>query len=555
VSTVDALLLARRDDDRPGLAAGGERRTWAEVVRASADRAAWLATVLDPARPPHVGVLLDNVAELPLLLGAAALSDAVVVGLNPTLRGEALAGCIARAHCQLVVTEDRHRPLLDGLALDGLVGGEDGVLDADAVPGLVAAAGCAGAPVPERPSATPDDLLMLIFTSGTSGAPKAVRCTHRKVAVPGVMLAERFGLGPDDVCYVSMPLFHSNAVMAGWAPALAAGATVALGRRFSASGFLPDVRRYGATYANYVGKPLSYVLATPERPDDADNPLRLAFGNEATGRDIDRFAERFGCVVVDGFGSTENGVVVSRTPDTPPGALGVPGPGVAIVDPATRRPCPPARRGPDGTLLNPDEAIGELVNTSGAGQFEGYYDDPEADAERLRDGWFWSGDLAYADEDGIVWFAGRSFGRMRVDGENVATAPIERILLRQPDVVLAAVYAVPAADVGDEVMAALVLRPGATFDPGAFGAFLAAQPDLGTKWVPRFVRVAEALPQTGTNKVLVRELARQGWSCDDPVWWRPGRAPDYERLGPDDAARLEDMRRDTMRAPGETTWT
>jgi len=114
---------------------------------------------------------------------------------------------------------------------------------------------------------------------------------------------------------------------------------------------------------------------------------------------------------------------------------------------------------------------------------------------------------------------------------------------------------VPAADVGDEVMAALVLRPGATFDPAAFGAFLAAQPDLGTKWVPRFVRVAEALPQTGTNKVLVRELARQRWSCDDPVWWRPGRAPDYERLGPDDAARLEDMRRDTMRAPGETTWT
>ena len=141
----------------------------------------------------------------------------------------------------------------------------------------------------------PDDLFMLIFTSGTSGDPKAVRVTHDKVAFPGQMLADRFGLGRDDTFYLSMPLFHSNAVMAGWAVALAAQGSIVLRRKFSASGFLPDVRRYGATYMNYVGKPLAYILATAEQPDDHDNPLRVAFGNEANDRDIDEFSRRFGC--------------------------------------------------------------------------------------------------------------------------------------------------------------------------------------------------------------------------------------------------------------------
>ena len=102
----------------------------------------------------------------------------------------------------------------------------------------------------------------------------------------GALIGGRFRLGPKDTCYLSMPLFHSNAVMAGWAPAVAAGASIALRRKFSASQFIPDARRFHATYANYVGKPMSYILATPARPDDADNPLRIVYGNEAAPRDI-----------------------------------------------------------------------------------------------------------------------------------------------------------------------------------------------------------------------------------------------------------------------------
>ena len=113
-----------------------------------------------------------------------------------------------------------------------------------------------------------------------------------------------------------MPLFHSNGVAAGWAVAIGSGATM-VPARFSTSRFLADIRRHHVTYMNYVGKPLALVLATPERPDDADNTLRVAFGNEATDRDIDEFARRFGCRVVDSFGSSEFAVIVTREDGTP----------------------------------------------------------------------------------------------------------------------------------------------------------------------------------------------------------------------------------------------
>ncbi|HEY9264937.1 MAG TPA: AMP-binding protein, partial [Mycobacterium sp.] len=304
---------------------------------------------------------------------------------------------------------------------------------------------------------------------------------------------------------LSMPLFHSNAIMAGWAPAAAAGASIALRTKFSASQFFPDVRRFAATYANYVGKPLSYILATPERRDDADNPLRVAYGNEGAPRDLKRFAQRFGVTVVDGFGSSEGGVAIARTPDTPDGALGPLVGGVTIIDVDTGAECGPG-------------VTGELVNTEGPGQFRGYYKDPDAEAERMRGGVYHSGDLAYRDEDGFAYFAGRLGDWMRVDGENLGTAPIERILMRYPGITEAAVYPIPDPAVGDQVMAALVLPGDAPFDPGSFTRFLSGQPDLGPKQWPAFVRVGSALPRTETFKVLKRQLSAEGTDCQDPVY-------------------------------------
>jgi fatty-acyl-CoA synthase len=490
--TVGELLEPLTETDDRGVYYDDSFISWRDHIQAAAELGDALWTRLDPAKPPHVGVLLGNTPFFSTVLVAAALTGLVPVGLNPTRRGAALSRDIDHADCQLVLADD--------------AAGVDvrGAIDVESAPWAEELAAHAKTPVTFRRSG-PDDLFMLIFTSGTSGDPKAVRCTQWKVAHPGVVLAQRFGLGPADTCYLSMPLFHSNAIMAGWAPALAAGASIALRRKFSASQFLPDVRRFDATYANYVGKPLSYVLATPPQPDDADNPLKIVYGNEGAPQDLDLFARRFDATVIDAFGSSEGGVAIVRTPDTPVGALGPLTDGVAILDVDTGQQCPPG-------------VVGELVNTSGCGQFRGYYNDPAAEAERMAGGVYHSGDLAYCDDAGYAYFAGRLGDWMRVDGENLGAAPIERVLLRHNDVVEAAVYPVPDPAVGDQVMATLVLTPEAEFDADEFRGFLAAQPDLGPKQWPSYVRISAALPRTETFKVLKRALSADGVDCTDPVW-------------------------------------
>jgi fatty-acyl-CoA synthase len=519
--TLQELLRRRAEETGPALLFGEREWSWREYVEMSSRRAAALRGLRDPERPFHIGLLMGNTPEMAMGLAAAGLGGFVVAGLNTTRRGEGIARDARHADCQIVLTDSEHLPLLDGLDLAGVR-----VVDVDGQGWreLVSAADPSDAPLRE---VTPDDLFMLIFTSGTGGEPKAVRVTHEKVTFPGAHLTRMFGLTSEDRFYLSMPLFHSNAVMAGWGPGVACGAAMALAK-FSASRFVDDVRRYGATYMNYVGKPLAYVLATPERTDDADNPLRVAFGNEASERDIAEFAQRFGCWVQDGFGSTENAVVISRVPGTPPGSLGRPLEGVKVLDPATGEECPPARFGEDGQVLNLEEAVGELVNTTGAGQFAGYYKDEKATTERMRGGMYWSGDLAFRDQEGWIYFAGRTSDWLRVDGENLAAAPIEQLLLRHPDVSRVAVYAVPDEQVGDQVMAALVLRKGSRMDPAAFTAFLEEQPDLGTKMWPRYVRVAAELPVTATHKIVKRELVRQGLdTAGDPLWEREPRGTSY----------------------------
>jgi fatty-acyl-CoA synthase len=526
--TIQRLLQKRLSDPTVAVKHRDLQWTWSQYLAESTARAAALIAATDPQRPMHIGALLGNTPEMLAQMAAAGLGGYVLCGLNTTRRGEGLAADVRRADCQFVVTDAEHRPLLDGLDLEGTR-----ILDAS-TPQWAEFIRAAGELVPHR-KVTAMDAFMMIFTSGTSGNPKAVQVSHLMATMAGLSLVERFGLTEKDTCYVSMPLFHSNAVVAGWAPAVASGAAV-VPAKFSASNFLDDIRRYGATYMNYVGKPLAYILATAERDDDADNPLRVAFGNEANDKDIGEFARRFGVQVEDGFGSTENAVIVIREPGTPKGSIGRGADGVAVYNSETVTECAVARFDANGALTNAEEAVGELVNTAGSGFFTGYYNDPDANAERMRHGMYWSGDLAYRDAEGWIYLAGRTADWMRVDGENMAAAPIERILLRHSAINRAAVYAVPDERVGDQVMAAVVLNDGAELDPDSFEAFLDAQPDLSPKAWPRYVRIAADLPSTATHKVLKRHLVAQGTAVGEGeiLWEREARGTDYRH-----AARTE----------------
>jgi fatty-acyl-CoA synthase len=555
MSTVAAMLAARAEDDRPAVLDASGTWTWRQAVAEGASRGA-LAGALHaqgttpPRGPLHIGVLLPNGPEYLFWLNGAALAGAAVVGINPTRRGEALAADIRATDCALIVTDADGAALVHDLTL-GL--DPDHVLvtgtpryrtllhqfDAtDEAAGVPARALIAGA---ERIGE--DSLFQLIFTSGTTGAPKAVRCTQGRLAGIAEVAAPGYGYGADDVCYCPMPLFHGNAVMALWGPAVLVGAAIAVRPRFSASSFLDDVRRFGATKFSYVGKAIAYILATPERPDDAENTLTSAFGTEASVRDRARFHERFGCSLIEGYGQSEGGATLNPSAGMPRNALGTPAPGVdmAVISPTTEKECPPALIDEHGRLLNAGEAIGEIVNRSGPGKFEGYYRHPGAEAERLRNGWYWTGDLGYVDAEGYFFFAGRTGDWLRVDSENFSAGPVEAVISRHPDVSVVAVYPVPdtGSGAGDQVMVALELVPGASFAPAAFDGWLAAQSDMGTKWSPRFVRIVTAMPQTATGKVTKVGLRQEAWACPDPVWWKPPAASTYQLLTDDDRLALE----------------
>ena len=548
-----ALLVANAAEHagRPALRFGDRVWSHAELLGEATRFARLFAERLDPGRPPHVGVLLDNSPDYVFALCGAALCGAAVVGLNTTRRGEHLGADIAHSDVQLLLTEPRHAPLLEPAGSLGLPGGllvatrfaEEGHAPAagERLEDALAAADRQGGISPEGTEHDVDAPWVLLFTSGTSAAPKAVVCSQRRLLTTGRRMATMLEVGPDDVGYAAMPLFHANSLMAGLMPALVGGASVAVVRRFSASRFLDDVRRHGATWFNYTGKVLAYLLATPERDDDADNPLRVAFGNEGTPHVVEAAGRRFGLRIVDVYGSTEGAIALDRAGARPPGSLGRLRQGVAVVDPEGN-PVPPARFDAAGRLLNAEQCVGELVNTLGVGPFEGYYRNPGAMARSTRRGWYWSGDLAYTDDDGWVYFAGRSTDWLRVDGENFPAAPVEAVLSQHPDVLLCAVYGVPDAESGDQVMAALVLRPGAGFDGAALAAWLEGRPEMGPRWLPRYVRLAGQLPVTPTNKVLVRELVRQKFRAElvggDRLYVRPRREAAFRPFTAEDEAAL-----------------
>ncbi len=560
----DAASLLRRNASAPDVrdrpAIRFEDRVWthgefvAECLRFANLFLAQPAERHAPTGALHVGVLLDNTPDYLFALGGAALAGAAVSGLNHTRRGEHLLRDLAHTHCGLVLTEPRHVGLLEPFAdrLPPVLVSERFPDAADPVPEPAPRWSSARISTPRSRGvgtedagveSGPDTLWGLIFTSGTSDAPKAVICSQRRFLVTGNRMGMIMDLGPDDIGYVCMPLFHSNSLMVGWAPSIVYGASVGLARRFSASRWLADVRHYGSTYFNYTGKPLAYILSTPERPDDADNPMRVAFGNEGSPEVVDAFSRRFGVEVIDAYGATEGGVAVNRDVAERAGALGQVAGNVQVVDEDGHEKAR-ARFDAEGRLANAEECVGEIVNTAGAGPFEGYYNNDAANARTLRFGWYWTGDLGYLDDDRYLYFAGRNADWIRVDGENFPAQPIENVVAHHPDVVLAAVYGVPDDQAGDQVMAGLVLRDGAGFDPDEFARWLDAQSDIGPKWRPRYVRVMADPPTTGTNKIVKRTLVHQKWRSDrvggDAVYVRGRDETTYRPFAADDEDALRE---------------
>ena len=431
----------------------------------------------------HVGILGENSADFVFSEAGAWLAGGTVVGLNTTRSPREVVRDAEHTDCSLIVGDPGHIESLD-TTIPRLAFGTG--LDA-------AVAARAGEPDPEAPldDTTPG---FLFFTSGTTGAPKAVIRSHRTILPATDRIASRLALTTNDTGLVNMPLFHAAANMMCLVPAVLRAASVVVAEKFSVSKFLPSIREHGVTFWAYTGTPLAYLVASPERPGDADSPLRIATGNEGNSELCDTFAARFGCDVIDVYGASEGGIGIVRRTGDPKGSLGMPPDGVIVVD-------------DDDNECGPG-VVGEIVNTKSLGSFEGYYKNPEAEASRHAGGWYRSGDLARRDADGFLYFAGRTGDWARVDGENLALAPIEALITEHPCVVVAAVVAVRASDAGDRLVAVVETKPGTDTSSlaDAISVFVRAHPDAGTKWVPSEVKIVDSIPKLATHKLDRRAI-------------------------------------------------
>jgi fatty-acyl-CoA synthase len=349
----------------------------------------------------------------------------------------------------------------------------------------------------------------------------------------------------------------------GFMPSFWVGGSLGINERFSASKFVDDVCDYGVTYWNYVGEPVHYVLAAIEKRYGGDeerilaevarnprNHLQYAVGNGASPPDIDRFMRWLGLEdMFELYGSTEAAISTFRRKGDPRGSCGeITDPQVKILNERGGE-CAPAELSPDGKLVNYAQAVGEICRVaSDAGLFQGYFDNPDANASKYRDGVYHSGDLGHVlVRDGLryLYFDGRNDDWIRKDGENFSALQVGRLLAEHPDVALAAAYGVPCAVSDELVMAALLLREGVRFDPKSFFDFCEAQVSGGSmdrKWFPDFVRIVDDFEYTGTQKILVRNLKAVHFDRrrlpDAPVYWRRRGDTAFQPFTADDFTEL-----------------
>jgi fatty-acyl-CoA synthase len=536
---------------------------------------------IDARRPGHVAILLENHLELLSLYGACGYAGLTLFGVNTGLRGETLVGVLEQSRARLLVVDERLLPELERVrsALRGLAPenvlvlrtqGEHDLSGRDLQECVTREVAKSGEALePPEVAVTPQTNLMVIYTSGTTGLPKGIVNDHFKLLAIGLGVSQRLGLGPDDVGYACMPLFHSNALFLGFQPAFHAGASLAVRERFSATGFVPDVLRYGVTWWNYVGEPVHYVLGALEREHGSEervlaavarhprNRLRWAIGNGASAPDIDRFTRWLGLDdMFELYGSTEAAISTFRVRGDPRGSVGeVTDPHVKILNERGGE-CPPVELGPDGKILNYAECVGEICRVApDAGLFQGYFENRDANASKYRDGVYHSGDLGHVlvrEGRRYLFFDGRTDDWIRKDGENFSAAQVGRLVQEHPDVALAAAYGAPCPVSDELVMVALELRPGARFDPEGFFAFCEEQVRRGgmdRKWFPDFVRIVGSFEFTQTQKILVRGLKqdhfRRDRLPDEPLFWRRRGDAGFRELS---AADYDELRREFVAA-------
>ena len=515
LSLGDALRAAAAEvPDQPfiRMASGEWSYGWLD---AESDRVAAGLHALGVRQGDNVSLLLPNCITFAVLWFALAKLGAVTAPVNTAFRGAALRDAIDLVQSRLLITDATLYPALaevlpalpriSQLVLvsdDGLAAGPS-TTTSSCLPYEALRQITPDATTLPRPVVGFADLCLLLYTSGTTGRSKAAMIPHRFVLGHARLVIEGLGLRTDDVLYCPYPMYHLDAAVMTIAPALLLRGVAAIGERFSVSRYWDEMRALKATVFDFMGATLTMLWKQPPSPGDREHVARLGWGVPLPAW-APEFEARFGCQLVELYGSTEAGVMIYTPLDQPrrPGSCG-----------RAIGPFEVALQDEDGFTLGPD-ATGELVIRALEPSLlmAGYYGMPEASLQAFRNLWFHTGDLLRQDADGYLYFVGRRKDMVRRRGENISAAEVEQVIEAHPAVLSCAVYGVPSELTEEDVMACVVLRPGERPDAPALTTWCAER--MARFMVPRYLRFAESLPKTPTDKVEKFRLQQDGITAD-----------------------------------------
>jgi crotonobetaine/carnitine-CoA ligase len=347
----------------------------------------------------------------------------------------------------------------------------------------------------------PESLLMIMYTSGTTGLPKGVVSRYNKNFVDKLRLLSQIVLKPDSIYYTPLALFHGNALFITTTQSLCAGSMVALSKKFSASRFWDEVWKSGATIFNTIGAMIPILLKQPRHPHEQDHRVDLIISAGCPAEMWETFENRFKVKIWEAYGAVDGSGTLMNLGNAPKGSVGLPlNTDIRLVD----------DEGNDVSVREPGELMFK-VDPDRKSTVE-YYKNPEATGSKTKGGWEKTGDLMYRDGQGFLYFVGRKTDSMRRRGENVSAYEVEKVILKHPSVLECAVFGIPSELTEDEIMACISVVGGARLSPQEIWTFL--QDKMARYSIPRYIRIVDDFPRTETFRIKKNELKSLGITPD-----------------------------------------